>query len=132
METKNELTGFVVYEPRKFRSNGIAFSVNNRTLRFTTEAVTKIGAPDYVNIFFDDTKKRMLVTAAKKDYKNVFQLRKPSNRLSVRSAIFCAALCVQVQRLAGIEDREKLVSFKGRVYSPTQLIFDLSKHQEEA
>ena len=132
MTTKNELSGFVVYEPRKLRSNGIAFSVNNRTLRFTTEAVRKIRTPECVNIFFDDMKKRMMVTAANEDYKNVFRLRKPSKRSSVKNAIFCSDLCIQVQCIAGIEECDSLVSFKGKLYSPTQLIFDLSKHSEEA
>ena len=125
MNVKNELTGFVIYEPRKFRSNGIAFSVNNRTLRFTTEAVRKIRTPECVNIFFDDTKKRMLVTAANEDYKNVFRLRKPSNRISVKNAIFCADLCIKypLGNEIGLRVKSDNDGCTGPLYSVDQFLY---------
>ncbi len=64
----NELDGFTVY-----KVNRICLSVRKRTTGLSAEAYEIIGS-DWVNVFFDERKRRCMVKKAEPEYRNVLRI----------------------------------------------------------
>ena len=67
------LEGFVL-----FRSNvdRVTLSLSNSQVRVSCDALRLIGSPSYVNVFFDDVRKRMAIKAADEKTPNAFPINK--------------------------------------------------------
>ena len=65
----NELDGFVVYKPDDVK--GVFISASPKQIRISAEAYRRLGKPEWVNVFFDEAHKRVMIKAAEPDYPNV-------------------------------------------------------------
>lgn len=68
----NELEGFVLWRPEEekpmfIRSNG-------KGVGLCGTAYTALGCPEFVNIFFDEMKCRVMIKRAEPDYKNIISI----------------------------------------------------------
>ena len=64
----SELDGFVVY--RLDEGKGMYISASPKQVRISAEAYRRLGSPEYVNAFFDESKKRVMLKKADKRYQN--------------------------------------------------------------
>ena len=67
----NELSGFTVFEPMS--RTDIHLSVRKRTIGITASACKALGS-EYVNVFFDERKKRCMLKRAEPTYRNVLRI----------------------------------------------------------
>lgn len=68
----SELDGFVVYKPQK--ETKMHISVGRRGIGITRSAVDALGVPEYINIFLDEVKHRVMIKYAEADYENTLKI----------------------------------------------------------
>ena len=90
--------------------------------------------PEYVNIFFDERRRRMMITKAEPDSANSFLLARQGNKPGDRRCVLSAKyLREEVERLAGFSFDGKRFLIRGRKAQSSQpaLIFELADVQKE-
>ena len=121
---KNELEGFVIFRgSRSGYDLSVGIVVTGTSIRLTEGAFQQCGSPEYVNVFFDDTTKRMMIKKAEKKMANVFKVvSKNINSNSIRIKLLHTAECTV--------ESNKSIRFDG--HNPgvvNHIIFDLGKYQ---
>ena len=113
----SELDGFVLFANDTAE---IRLSISSNSLRVSVAALDLIGSPKYLNIFFDDNRKRLAIKSAEKTTPNAFGLRKAGLARP-------AAVIEHVLQLLGrgpIEPGETL-RFLGKKCGSDYVVFDL-------
>lgn len=121
---KNELEGFVIFRgARSGYDLSVAIVVTGTGISLTEGAFQQCGSPEYINVFFDDTTKRMMIKKADKKTPNVFKIAaKHINSISVRTKLMHLAGCTV--------ESNKAIRFDGHnPDAPNHVIFDLEKYQ---
>ena len=95
--TEDPLAGFVIFANTR---EIIQITIGSGYVRLSNDALRVIGSPEAVNVFFDDSRKRMMIKGAKKNMPNIFTFRDKG----------------QLQNYAGI--REKILELAEIEYTP--------------
>ena len=123
-QKKNDLDGFVLFTETKGTEYDltVAMIMSESNIRLTRGAQKLMGGAEFVNIFFDEAGKRMMIRKAEKNNANIFKLSMGKNLLAL-------AVRKQVCAITGISDIPAWsgVRFEGYQPVPAALIFDLSK-----
>lgn len=112
------LEGFVLF---KNTPEVVQLTVGRGYVRVSSDAMRQIGDPECINIFFDESGKRMAVKAADSRMPNIFVVGKNTglNR--------CADLNHRILEIAGIEWHPgEVIRFNGQKYEE-YVIFSLAK-----
>ena len=122
IQKTSELEGFVVFANVQ---KVLRLTVSTGSMRISVDAAREIGDPQYINIFFDDNKKRMAIKAATKSMENVFRITntKVNNMAIIRDKIL---------KLLEMElvPAGSALRFIGSKTSSGYIIFDLTKSQQ--
>ena len=122
---KNIFDGFVLFTACK----GIALDhtigaviTGDRNMRLTDGAISLLGNPEYVNVFFDEPGKRMMIRKAEKDMPNIFRIQAKSFQ--------CLGVIQHIHFIAGTNTKPGLaVRFEGIDPKASGcVIIDLNKH----
>ena len=70
----DELLGFVPYVPNKKLTDEIAMVVSKNYIRLSGIALVALGMPEYINVFLDYTKRRMMIVPGSENDKNVIKM----------------------------------------------------------
>ena len=133
----NELEGFVIYRNEKGNRtapHSCSIMVSKHVFSLSMTAGQMLEDPVYVNIFFDERRKRMMITKADADMPNTFMLahqgNKPGDRRCVLSAKY---LREEVERLAGFsfDGLRFLIHGKRANTEQPALIFELADLRKE-
>ena len=68
----SELDGFVIYKPK--RGARIHITVRKRCVGITQAAIDALGNTEYINVFFDDRKHRVMIKRAEEGYENTLKI----------------------------------------------------------
>lgn len=133
----NDLNGFKLF--RNEKGNRVcpyvcALMVAKTSIGLSLTACEMLDFPTYVNIFFDDKRRRVMISKAEKDYPNIFVLtlqgtRSGSRRCQINSAEFRRHL----QELAAFDftGRHFLIrGYKAETVQPS-VIFELADLRRE-
>lgn len=91
-------------------------------IRISADAIRMIGDPKAINVFFDESGKRMAVKASDVSMPNVFAMGKSTGLNK------CAALLEKIRQISGVEWHPgEVIRFNGQKYGSDYVIFDLSK-----
>ena len=133
----NELDGFVVYRNEKGNRtapHSIALMVSKRVLSLSMTACQILDDPVYVNIFFDERRRRMMVTKAEEETPNCFMLAKQGKEEGNRRCYLSAKyLRSEVEKLAGFSFDGLRFLIRGHKAQTTMpaLIFELADLKRE-
>ena len=121
---KNELDGFVIFRAnRSGYDMSVGLIICNTGMRLTDGAFRQCGSPEYVNVFFDEAGKRMMLKKAEKNMANVYKL----------SGKYITSTTVRTHMLYIAEasaERGASLRIEGHnPGAPNTIIFDLSKCQ---
>ena len=132
-----ELDGFVIYRNEKGNKtapHACALLVSKYILTLSMTACFLLDDPEYVNIFFDERRRRLMITKAEPDSANSFLLARQGNKPGDRRCVLSAKyLREEVERLAGFSFDGKRFLIRGRKAQSSQpaLIFELADVQKE-
>lgn len=70
----SELDGFVVYKP-KHEVKKMHISVRKKGVGLTQTVIEALNDAEYINIFLDDKKHRVMLKQAEADYQNTIRIR---------------------------------------------------------
>jgi len=133
----SELDGFVIYRNEKGNKtcpHAAALMVSKYILTLSITACYELDEPSYVHIFFDERRRRMMVTKAEPDAPNSFLLARQGNKPGDRRCVISAKFVRQeVEKLAGFNFDGLRFLIHGHRASSQQpaLIFELSTLQKE-
>ena len=113
----NELDGFELFEPDAYKKMFITPQI--KCVGICSEAYKALGCPEYVNVFIDDVKKRVLIKKADKEFANTIHVVCHSSGHNMNMC--CRSLA---DRISGLHGRSKRVF--GRVVGEGMMIFDRS------
>ena len=100
----------------------IQMTIGRGYIRISADAIRMIGDPKVINVFFDESGKRMAVKASDVSMPNVFAMGKSTGLNK------CAALLEKIRQISGVEyHRGEIIRFGGEKYGSDYVIFDLSK-----
>ena len=112
------LEGFVLF---KNTPEVVQLTVGRGYVRVSSDALRQIGDPECINIFFDESGKRMAVKAADSRMSNIFVVGKNTGLNK------CADLNHRILEIAGIEWHPgEVIRFNGQKYEE-YVIFSLAK-----
>lgn len=111
----NELEGFVLWRPDEGKPMYIR--TDDKCIRICAEAYSALGAPEFVNVFLDETKRRVMIKMAKPDYQNII-------RVTSHSAGHNMSLCNRrlAQKMIGLFGKARI---HGHIAGDGILIFDV-------
>ena len=121
----NEFAGFEIFVPTYGSNNNrIQLTFSKTGCRLSKLALSHLKYPEYVNIFFDRSAKRMMISAADKKMQNTFHLSKQGHCPNT-----IGQKCV-IDELVSIygANPEQRTYFSGEKakYSQPAVIFDLT------
>jgi len=124
----NDLEGFVLFEIRSGLAADLSVSVilTVNYLRLTTTAFRQLGSPEFVNVFFDEHGKRMMLKKADKRNQNIVKVDQKTKSIS------SVSLRMMIQKISGVEASGGH-RFRLDGYNPhcnDTVIFDLAKPRE--
>lgn len=130
----NDLDGFQVWKGDAllaYQQAVIVLTVESKqkSIRFSSFAMERIGRPDYVNVFFNEHEQRVAFKAAEAEYPNALKMMRSSGKMKYKNAIFNSALSRKISAMVGVEPFTRLLRFPGYEYSG-YLIFDLKKGEK--
>lgn len=97
----DELMDFVILKPRHTNyKGGISLRIYDKKISLTTEAVEKLGSPDYINIFVDEKTRRVMIKGASADMDNIYKLNRNGSK-SRRTSISNTVLIEDMKRIFG-------------------------------
>lgn len=111
-----ELEGFEIFTP----TGPFFICAGDKAIRICADAYRALGMPEYVNVFLDDVKKRIMLKVAKKDYENAMKVIKHSHGMNMN--ICYKALAVKIADMYGQGNR-----VYGHLVSDGMMVFDRSK-----
>ena len=119
MTDRNPLDGFVLYKNEK---ETVKLTVGKDYVRVSSDALRMIGEPEYINIFFDETSRRMAVKASDSSMPNVFVVT------TAYGISRCAVLREKILEIADIEWKPgQVIRFNGQKCNHDYVIFDLKR-----
>ena len=133
----SELEGFVVFRNEKGNKccpHACALLVSKYILTLSMTACFELDDPSYVHIFFDDRRRRMMVTKADPDAPNSFLLARQGNKPGDRRCVISAKYVrQQVEKLAGFSFDGRRFLIRGHRATSQQpaLIFELADLRKE-
>ena len=122
----SELDGFVVVKRNaKQIRNEISIRVDGGMVRFSAKAMRVLGNPTYINIFFDERQKRMLIVNSAVENENTFKLV-GGGKCDHSKCINSDRLVRLVRNVAEVND---YANYLGHLVDgcDDKVIFDLSK-----
>lgn len=125
-----ELDGFVVYRPLSMASrNSMFLSCAGTSLCLSVEAVKQLGSPDYVVLFFDERKKRMMAMSGTAGMENAMRMQCASAQGGIKCRINCKPVCELTRKLAEAGNRSERLRFPGHSVEGAEgkIIFELSR-----
>lgn len=123
----NELEGFVIYKPHLRFISGLFATINKNGVRFSHDCCKAMG--DWVLIFFDENKQRIMLQPAKKGTANAVKLS--ANGGAVNTLIQ-KTVVQDIRKLAGLNDNETISVWGHKCnYATTpSIIFNLNERRE--
>ena len=123
--SKSDLEGFTLFCERKGSSFdlSVAMIMSASCARLTYGAMKCLGNAEYVNVFFDEPGKRMMLRKAEKDNANVFKMSAGHNLVS-------QAVRKQILAITGSGAAPTWSGYRYEGYQPVpdSVIFDLKKY----
>lgn len=80
-----ELEGFELFKPGKDET--LFITTNFSKIMMCKEVFQVLGKPEYVNVFLDEVKQRIMIKAAEKDYENAIRVIEYKSK---KSKHFCS------------------------------------------
>ena len=133
----SELEGFVVFRNEKGNKtapHACALLVSKYILTLSMTACFLLEDPSYVHVFFDERRRRMMVTKAEPDAPNSFLLARQGNKPGDRRCVLSAKyLRKEVERLSGFKFDGLRFLIHGHKAQSSQpaLIFELADLRKE-
>ena len=129
-QAADELVGFVPFRPGTHRVEGIMLIVAKTYIRLSDEAMHELGDPEYAVVFFDRIGKRMMVTPADGNTRNIIRIS-PMAKTEKRCILTAEGLRKELRSVVG-EDVRLLKFFPGKKAKSeaTALIFDLNTEEK--
>jgi len=119
IESSDPLDGFLLY---KNESLSILMTLGREYVRINSDALRVIGYPEYINIFFDERRKRMAIKASESTMDNAFEV---STSYGIRK---CKNLWDKILDVAEMEWHPgEIIRFKGQKYGDDFIVFKLEK-----
>ena len=132
-----ELDGFVIYRNEKGNKtapHACALMVSKYLLTLSMKACQDLDDPAYVNVFFDDRRRRLMITKAEPDAPNSFLLARQGNKAGDRRCALSSIFVREnVEKLAGFSFtglRFLIHGHKAQSATPA-LIFELADLRKE-
>lgn len=132
MTAISELEGFTVYRAVQECRDGFFLSSGDSNIRISTATAKLLGDPEYVVLFFDEKKKRVMITAANQKMENTIKLRKGSHTDHHRTCLNHGGVNKLVRKLAGAKDEKTTYRAPGHAIEGVEgkIIFELSRAVE--
>lgn len=112
-----ELEGFEIFAPSKGKP--LFICTGEKAVRICADAYKALGKPQYVNVFLDDVKKRILIKVSEKSFDNALKVVKHSGGMNM--TICYKDLAKKVSAMYGKGNR-----VYGHIVSEDMIIFDRS------
>ena len=132
-----ELDGFVIYRNEKGNKtapHACALMVSKYLLTLSMKACQELDDPAYVHVFFDERRRRLMITKAEPDAPNSFLLARQGNKKGDRRCALSSIFVREnVEKLAGFSFtglRFLIHGHKAQASTPS-LIFELANLQKE-
>ena len=132
-----ELDGFVIYRNEKGNKtapHACALMVSKYLLTLSMKACQDLDDPAYVHVFFDDRRRRLMITKAEPDAPNSFLLARQGNKAGDRRCALSSIFVREnVEKLAGFSFtglRFLIHGHKAQSSTPA-LIFELADLRKE-
>ena len=132
-----ELDGFVVFRNEKGNRTAphvLALMVSPSTLGLSMTACQVLSDPVYGNVFFDERRRRMMVSKAEPDMPNAFMLaHQGGERTSRRCLLSAKCIREKVETLAGFDFGKRRFLIRGKSVGTENpaLIFELADLRKE-
>ena len=125
----NELDGFVVYKPHLRAQSGLFMTISKHAVRFSLDVIKAMGT-DWLLLFFDENKQRIMIQPAKKGTTNTVKL---STGGGSANTLVQKTVIQDVRELAGLKDDERITVYGHKCnYATTpSIIFNLKERKEE-
>ena len=133
----SELEGFTVFRNEKGNRtapHAVAIMVSKHVLSLSMTACQLLHDPVYVNVFFDERRRRMMIVKADPDTPNSFRLAKQGGEIANRRCHLTGKyIRTEVEKLAGFSFDGLRFLIRGRKVQASQpsLIFDLADLRKE-
>ena len=122
---ENELKGFVLFQSARANDFSVGIIVGNNGMRLTAGAFRQRGSPEYINVFFDENTKRMMIKKADKRMANIYKVNSSKN-------ITSSSVKAYLLHVAELERLNEVIRFDGHNPNvPDTVIFDLNKYQKQ-
>lgn len=127
---ENELDGFVVYKPHFRRTSGLFATVAKSTIRFSHDVIRTMDS-EWVLLFLDYNKQRIMIQPAKKGSPNAVKLS--SGGVNKVNTMVQKSVVEDIRELAELKDGEKITVFGHRCNYATNpsIIFPLNQRRQE-
>ena len=125
----NELDGFVVYKSHLRAQSGLFMTISKHAVRFSLDVIKAMGT-DWLLLFFDENKQRLMIQPTKKGTTNTVKLSSAGGSVNT---LVQKTVVRDVRELAGLKDGEKITVFGHKCnYATTpSIIFNLKERKEE-
>ena len=133
----SELDGFTIYRNEKGNKtcpHACALMVSKFLLTLSMKACQDLDDPAYVHVFFDDRRRRLMITKAEPDAPNSFLLARQGNKAGDRRCALSSIFVREnVEKLAGFSfDGLRFLIHGHKAQSSTPaLIFELADLRKE-
>ena len=115
-----ELESFELFRPEGKRKYFI--SARNKSVGISKDAYEDLGQPEYVLVYIDEVKKRIMIQAVDKKYDNAIKVVKHSAGGGKRSRNMC--LCCRALTKAMTEMYNQSIRVHGHMAGENMMIFD--------
>ena len=125
----DELVGFVPYRPNIKIDDEIAIVLTLAYIRLNDRAMVELGKPEWINVFLDYNRKRLMVTASEKGRENAIRVCAMA-KANKRNVINTAGLRKEIELMVGkLKQTRQIIGHKVETGNPT-IIFDLKTEQK--
>ena len=126
----NELDGFTVYKPTLRAVPGIFLSINKTSIRFSVDAIRAMNT-EWLLLFFDRNKQRLMIQPAKKGTVNALKLNSQGGKGC--NSLIQKSVLQDVRDLAEVSENKQYICYGHKCnYAVTpSIIFNLKEAQEK-
>ena len=122
----DELVGFIPYRPNIKIDDEIAIVLTLTYIRLNDRAMVELGKPEWINVFLDYNKKRLMVTASEKGRENAIRVGAMA-KANKRNVINTAGLRKEIELMVGkAKQTRQIIGHKVETGNPT-IIFNLAE-----